>query len=48
MDDIFVNLKDPNQFLNYFCFIFIHLANKAFQIIVKTLDVVHFEFLHLS
>ena len=48
MDDIFVNLKDPNQFLNYFCFIFIHLANKAFQIIVKTPDVVHFEFLHLS
>ena len=36
MDEIFMN------------FIFIHLANKTFQITVKTPDVVHFEFLDLS
>ena len=43
-----MTFKDQNYFLNYICFIFIHLANKAFQIIVKTPDVVHFEFLDLS
>ena len=37
-----------NNFLNLICFIFIHLANKAFQITVKTPDVVHFEFLDLA
>ena len=36
MDEIFMN------------FIFIHLANKTFQITVKTPDVVHFELLDLS
>ena len=48
MDEIFMNFKDQNHFLNYICFIFIHLANKTFQITVKTPDVVHFEFLDLS
>ena len=48
MDEIFMTFKDQNHFLNYICFIFIHLANKAFQITVKTPDVVHFEFLDLS
>ena len=48
MDEIFLNFKDQNHFLNYISFIFIHLANKAFQITVKTPDVVHFEFLDLS
>ena len=43
-----MNFKDQNHFLNYICFIFIHLANKAFQITVKTPDVVYFEFLDLS
>ena len=43
-----LTFKDQNHFLNYICFIFIHLANKAFQITVKTPDVVHFEFLDLS
>ena len=36
MDEIFMNFKDQNHFLNYICFIFIHFANKAFQITVKT------------
>ena len=45
MDEIFMTFKDQNYFLKYICFIFIHLANKAFQITVKTPDVVHFEFL---
>ena len=35
MDKIFMNFKDQNNFLNFICFIFIHLANKAFQITVK-------------
>ena len=48
VDEIFMTFKDQNYFLNYICFIFIHLANKAFQITVKTPDVVHFEFLDLS
>ena len=48
MDEIFMNYKDQNHFLNYISFIFIHLANKAFQITVKTPDVVHNEFLVLS
>ena len=48
MDKIFMNFKDQNNFLNLICFIFIPLANKAFQITVKTPDVVHFEFLDLS
>ena len=48
MDEIFMTFKDQNYFLKYICFIFIHLANKAFQITVKTPDVVHFEFLDLS
>ena len=43
-----MNFKDPNHFLNYISLIFIHLANKAFQITVKTPDVVRFEFLDLS
>ena len=43
-----MNFKDQNHFLNYIYFIFIHLANKAYQITVKTPDVVHFEFLDLS
>ena len=30
-----MNFKDQNNFLNFICFIFIHLANKAFQITVK-------------
>ena len=47
MDEIFLNFKDQNHFLNYICFIFIHLENKAFQITVKTSDVVHFEYLDL-
>ena len=47
MDEIFMNFKDQNHFLNYICFIFIHLANKAFQITVKISDVIHFEFLDL-
>ena len=48
MDEISMNFKDLNHFLNYICFIFIHLANKAFQITVKTPNVVRFEFLDLS
>ena len=50
MDEIFMTFKDQNLFLNYICFIFIfiHLANKAFQITIKTADVVHFKFLDLS
>ena len=48
MDEIFMNFKNKNHILNYICFIFIHLANKTFQITVKTPDVVHFEFLDLS
>ena len=48
MDEIFMNFKNKNHFLNYICFIFIHLANKTFQITVKTPDVVQFEFLDLS
>ena len=48
MDEIFMTLKDQNHFLNYICFIFIHLANKAFQATVKTPDVVHFEFLEVE
>ena len=40
--------KIKTIFLNYICFIFIHLADKAFQITVKAPDVVHFEFLDLS
>ena len=48
MDEIFMTFKDQNYFLKYICFIFIYLANKAFQITVKTPDVVHFEFLDLS
>ena len=46
--EIFMTFKDQNYFLNYICFIFIQLANKAFQITVKTPDVVQFEFLDLS
>ena len=48
MDEIFMNFKDQNHFLNYLYFIFIHLANRASQITVKAPDVVHFEFLDLS
>ena len=48
MDEIFMTFKDQNHFLNYICFIFIHLANKAFQTTVKTPDVVHFEFLEVE
>ena len=43
MDKIFMTFKDQNHFLNYICFIFIHLVNKAFEITVKTPDVVHFQ-----
>ena len=31
MDEIFMTFKDQNHFLNYICFIFIHLANKTFS-----------------
>ena len=48
MDEIFLNFKDQNHFLNYIYFIFIHLANKAFQMTLKAPDVVHFEFLLLN
>ena len=48
MDEIFLNFKDQNHFLNYIYFIFIHLANKAFQMTLKAPDVVHFEFLDPS
>ena len=48
MDEIFFNFEDQNHFLNYICFIFIHLKNKAFQITIKTPDAVHFELLDLS
>ena len=48
MDEIFMNFKNKNHFLNHICFIFIHLANKTFHITVKTPDVVHCEFLDLS
>ena len=48
MDEIFMNFKDQNHFLNYICFIFIHLANKAFQTTVKTPNVAHFEFLEVE
>ena len=48
MDEIFLNFKDQNHFLNYIYFIFIHLPKKSFQITVKTPNVVHFEFLDLS
>ena len=50
MDEIFMNFKNKNHFLNHICFIFIfiHLANKTFQITVKSPDVVHLEFLDLS
>ena len=48
MDEIFVTFKDQNHFLNYICFIFMHLANKAFQTTVKTPDVVHLEFLEVE
>ena len=48
MDEIFMTFKDQNYFQKYICFIFIHLANKAFQITFKTLDVVHLKFLDLS
>ena len=33
----FMKFKDQNHFLNYICFIFIHLANKSFPNTVKTL-----------
>ena len=48
MDEIFMTFKDQNHFLNYICFIFIHLANKPFQTTVKTPDVVHFKFLEVE
>ena len=48
VDEIFMTFKDQNRFLNYISFIFIHLANKAFQTTVKTPDVVHFEFLEVE
>ena len=52
----FMKFKDQNHFLNYICFIFIHLANKSFpnygqNTSYKTnnqFNVVHFEFLDLS
>ena len=47
MDEIFMTFKDQNDFLNYICFIFMHLANKAFQTTV-TPDVVHLEFLEVE
>ena len=43
-----MTFKDQNHFLNYICFIFIHLANKPFQTTVKTPDVVHFQFLEVE
>ena len=48
MDEIFMTFKDQNHFLNYIWFIFIHLANKAFQTTVKTPAVVHFGFLEVE
>ena len=40
MDEIFLNFKDQNHFLNYIYFIFIHLPKKSLQITVKTPNVV--------
>ena len=48
MDEIFMNFKDQHHFLDNICFLRIHSANKAFQIMVKTPDKVHFKFLNWS